>query len=131
MYRSLVSLGAFIVAFGIVLGAFGAHALKDTLTPYQLEIFKTGTLYHLLHGMAVTVIAILALNQVVSARVAARSAGLFIFGIVAFSGSLYLLAMGGPSWLGPITPLGGTAFIAGWILLGLGALKPAGNAGTN
>jgi len=104
---------AAILAFtGVALGAFGAHGLKDILVQNQtLEIWKTASLYHLVHAVA----------MLVADAPAGRfpPAGFFAVGIVIFSGSLYLLAITGVSWLGAITPLGGLAFLIGWIRLAL------------
>ena len=121
MVRFLTAAGAFSAMIGVALGAFGAHALRERLEAAALTTFETGVRYHLLHALA----------MVVSAWVATRSAGalaptagwLFLGGTVLFSGSLYLLAGGAPRWFGAITPLGGLAFILGWLLLGIAALR--------
>ena len=92
---------------GVALGAFGAHALKDTLTAAgTLDTWRTAVLYQLIH--AVALLALPAWPWV------GRS---WIVGVVLFSGSLYWLALGGPKILGPITPLGGAALLLGWALL--------------
>jgi uncharacterized membrane protein YgdD (TMEM256/DUF423 family) len=99
----------------VALGAFGAHVLKSSLTPSSLAIYETGVRYHLVHGLAVFVAAWLAgEDRTRSARLAGL---LFIVGILLFSGSLYVLAVSGVRWLGAITPLGGLAFLAGWLCL--------------
>ncbi len=100
---------------GVCLGAFGAHALRDRVTPDLLEIYRTGVLYHLVH--AVALLALAAATRAGLVRWPRLSAGLFAVGIVVFSGSLYLLAVTGVRVLGAITPLGGLAFIAGWTSL--------------
>jgi uncharacterized membrane protein YgdD (TMEM256/DUF423 family) len=97
---------------GVVLGAFGAHALRDTLAAHgSAGTWETAVLYHLVHAVALLGLGL--------ARPASpwlsRAALAWTAGIVLFSGSLYLLALGGPKWLGPVTPLGGLGFIAGWI----------------
>jgi uncharacterized membrane protein YgdD (TMEM256/DUF423 family) len=113
----LVRLGAFAMAFGVALGAFGAHGLKSRLTPDLLAIYETGVRYHLVHGLALFVTAWLAGED--KGR-AARLAGLlFVVGILLFSGSLYLLALTGVRALGAVTPLGGVAWIAAWTILAL------------
>ena len=99
----------------VALGAFGAHALKARLAPDLLAIFETGVRYQFYH-----VIGLLAVAWAVhlGAQTAARAAGwLFVAGTVVFSGSLYVLALSGVRWLGAITPIGGVAFIAGWLSL--------------
>ena len=113
----LVRLGAIAMAFGVALGAFGAHGLKPRLTPDFLAIYETGVRYHLAHGLAVFVAAWLAGEDETRA---ARLAGvLFIVGILLFSGSLYLLALTGIRRFGAVTPLGGVAWIAAWAIVAL------------
>ena len=106
---------------GVALGAFGAHSLKDVLaaSPHGTETWKTAVLYHLMHAVAMYVLA------VTRARLCAW--WLFAGGILCFSGSLYLLATLRWSWLGPVTPLGGVLFIAGWALLMFGKTPRNGN----
>jgi len=99
---------------GVALGAFGAHALKARLEAAQLATWSTAVEYHLLHAIALLA---LALYGKATGRAVQPSAALFVAGIVLFSGSLYALALGGPRWLGPVTPLGGLCFLAGWIAL--------------
>ncbi|HEX7816696.1 MAG TPA: DUF423 domain-containing protein [Dyella sp.] len=95
------------------MGAFGAHALRDVLDAKGMELWHTAVQYHFWHTLALGLAAFL------SGRPARWAAGLFGLGIVLFSGSLYALALGAPRWTGAITPLGGVAFIAGWIALAL------------
>ena len=99
---------------GVALGALGAHALRARLAPEQLASWNTAVHYHLVHAV---VILALALWAQASARSVALPAGLFSAGIVLFSGSIYLLVLTGARWLGPVTPLGGLCFIAGWLSL--------------
>ncbi len=115
----LVRLGAWAMAFGVALGAFGAHGLKPRLSADLLAIYETGVRYHLVHGLALFVAAWLAgEDQSRSARLAGV---LFALGILLFSGSLYLLALTGVRSFGAITPLGGVAWIAAWLLIALRA----------
>ncbi|GLQ90045.1 DUF423 domain-containing protein [Dyella flagellata] len=100
-------------ASAVLLGAFGAHALRSVLNPMQLELWHTAVQYHFWHALGLTG-AVLA--HAGKARRAAISA--FALGIVLFSGSLYALALGAPHWAGIVTPFGGVAFIVGWIALG-------------
>jgi uncharacterized membrane protein YgdD (TMEM256/DUF423 family) len=105
------------MAFGVAIGAFGAHGLKPRLTPDILAIYETGVRYHLVHGLAVFVAAWLAgEDETRSARLAGV---LFMVGILLFSGSLYLLALTGIRGFGAITPLGGVAWIAAWAIVAL------------
>ena len=123
--RLLLASASVSMAAAVVLGAFGAHALRDRLAPDVLAVYQTGVLYHLVHGLAALVAGVLG-----SARAGgrARTAGwLFLAGIVLFSGSLYVLAVTGVRGLGAVTPLGGVTWIVGWLLL---ATWGRGNAGT-
>ena len=105
-------------ALAVLAGAFGAHALGDR--PYATA-FTTGAHYHLVHAVAMG-IAALAARGAAKAR-AQWAARLFLAGIVLFSGSLYALTLTGVRIIGVVTPLGGLALIAGWVLLALAALK--------
>ncbi|HRG54405.1 MAG TPA: DUF423 domain-containing protein [Lacunisphaera sp.] len=109
---NLIAAG-FLGFAGVALGAFGAHALKETLVAHgSTATWQTAVLYHLVHSAA-----LLALP---GGKWAGRC---WIVGITLFSGSLYWLALGGPKLLGPITPLGGAAFLAGWALVAWHAFK--------
>lgn len=105
---------AFFGATGVLCGAFGAHALRNTIDAHGLEIWHTGVEYHLWHALAIG-LAVVASNG----RMRIAAVALFGVGIVLFSGSLYALALGAPRLTGVITPFGGLAFIAGWVCLGL------------
>ena len=100
----------------VILGAFGAHGLKDKISANLLSAYETAVQYHFYHTFALLIVALLLLQAGHKASLQV-SASLFLAGIVLFCGSLYLLALGGPSWLGPITPIGGLAFIGGWSAL--------------
>ena len=110
-------------ATAVLLGAFGAHALKDVLDTVHRELWHTAVQYHFWHALALTAVALC--NEGKARRVAMLTFGV---GIVMFSGSLYALALGAPRWVGIVTPFGGVAFIAGWIALGV-ALKQSGRVG--
>lgn len=101
-------------ASGVAFGAFGAHALRSRLDATALSTWNTAVLYHLLHAC---VLVALILFARATGRTVTLPATLFAAGIVLFSGSLYLLALTGWRWLGPVTPVGGLAFLAGWIAL--------------
>jgi len=112
-----LAVAALLGFLAVALGAFGAHALKEGLAARGMtEVWKTAVLYHL--GHAVVLLA-LAREEAVSCRVRAC----FVLGVVLFSGSLYLLAVGGPRWLGPVTPLGGLLLLAGWAGLCVNGVK--------
>lgn len=108
----------------VAMGAFGAHALRGALTPEGLAVYQTGALYHLLHAAALFGTALLARDEP-SARLAVWAGYAFAGGIVLFSGSLYVLAITGQKWLGAVTPLGGTLFLAGWALIAIAGWRSA------
>jgi len=119
--RLFMILGAVLGALGVAAGAFGAHGLKAWVSPELLAVFETGVRYHLVHALALLAAA-WASTRWTSAAI--RAAGwLFVVGILVFSGSLYVLTLTGIRALGAITPFGGVAFIAGWLLLAWGAWR--------
>jgi uncharacterized membrane protein YgdD (TMEM256/DUF423 family) len=116
--RSLLLVAALLGAAGVALGAFGAHGLRARLDARALEVWETAVRYHLVHAVALLA---LALSPYVAQL---RTAGwLFAAGIALFSGSLYALALGAPRLLGPVTPFGGLALIAGWLWIARAALS--------
>lgn len=104
---------------GVALGAFAAHGLRTTLAPEMLAVLETGVRYQTYHTFALFAAASGFARW--QARAFSLAGGLFVAGITVFSGSLYLLAFTGERWLGAITPLGGLAFLAGWLCLAWGA----------
>jgi len=120
--KLFLALGAALGACGVMLGAFGAHALKARLAPSQLALWDTATQYLFWHALGVLAVglAYIPLTESVWLRAAGT---LLVAGIVLFSGSLYLLALGAPRSLGAVTPLGGVAFILGWAALAVAALR--------
>lgn len=120
MTRLFFTAGAWLAAAAVLLGAFAAHTLEDRVTPERLEVFETGARYHIYHALALLAVA-WAWTQWPIWQVT-WAGWLFIAGIAIFSGSLYLLVLTDTRWLGAVTPIGGLAFIAGWILLGWAAL---------
>lgn len=120
--RLFVSLGSANAALAVILGAFGAHAIKTRVAPQMLEVYHTAAQYHFYHALGMLLVGVLATQM--QATGALRLSGfLMLAGIVLFCGSLYVLAITGVTWLGAITPLGGLAFIAAWIVLAVGALR--------
>jgi uncharacterized membrane protein YgdD (TMEM256/DUF423 family) len=118
MDRPFFILGAVLAALGVAAGAFGAHALRGRLTPDLLIVFETGVRYHLIHALGLLSVAWAATHW---PGQAINAAGwLLLVGILLFSGSLYDLSLGGVRALGAITPVGGVAFIAGWLALAWG-----------
>lgn len=106
--------GSLLGFVGVALGAFGAHALRERLSPAMIQIWNTAVLYHLLH--AVTLVALGLYARATGADVRIGGA-LFAAGIIFFSGSLYALSLSGIKVLGAITPVGGLLFLAGWLWL--------------
>ncbi len=107
---------------GVLLGAFGAHILKNQLTSNQISVYQTGVEYQMYHSFAILFVGLYQL-QVQSSRLLHSSAIAFIIGIILFSGSLYLLSVAGIRWIGVVTPIGGVAFIIGWLCLAITAVK--------
>lgn len=105
--------GAGLMFLDVALGAFGAHGLKNRLTPEMLTVFETGVRYQAYHALGLLLLAAL--------RGPDKAGWCFVGGILLFSGSLYALALTGVRWLGAITPLGGLLFLAGWALLAFSA----------
>jgi uncharacterized membrane protein YgdD (TMEM256/DUF423 family) len=118
MDRTFLFIGSVLGFLGVILGAFGAHALRSRLSPEMLAVFETGVRYQMYHTFAVLIVAA-AIGHAGSARLLTLAGWLFFAGIVLFSGSLYALALSGVGTLGAITPLGGLLFIAGWGCLAL------------
>lgn len=122
MDRTFFTLGAVFAGLGVALGAFGAHALRDRLPADLLAIFETGVRYQVYHALALFGV-VLALGRWPATNLSVIAGWLFVAGILIFSGSLYALALTGTRWLGAITPLGGVAFLAGWVCLILAAWR--------
>ncbi len=119
--KQFVFYGAIFMALAVVLGAFGAHGLKNILSKEMSAIYHTGVEYQFYHALGLFTVAFVA-NFNDNKQV--KLAGYFmIFGIVLFSGSLYLLSIFGINWIGAITPIGGTGFIIAWVLLALSIKK--------
>lgn len=122
MAKIFLFLGGANAALVVVLGAFGAHALKSRLSSDMMAIYHTAIQYHLFHALGLIAIGLVAAWWPGSGFL--KWAGwTMLAGIVLFSGSLYFLSLSGMRWLGAITPLGGVAFIAAWILFCIAALK--------
>ena len=127
--RWALSSGAALALLAVLSGAFAAHGLKSMLDAHQLALFETAARYQMYHALALLVVGILASAQQFSEPLLKLSAYAFILGIFLFCGSLYVLALSGITWLGAITPFGGTAFLAGWAAMMIAALKPEPNPG--
>jgi len=119
MSRTFAVWGAVLGFLAVAFGAFGAHVLRERLSTESMAIYQTGAQYHIIHALALLAVAAFADRM----KRAAIIGWLFIFGVLIFSGSLYLLAITGKNWLGAITPIGGLCFLAGWALFASGALS--------
>ncbi len=120
--KIFVILASLNAALAVGLGAFGAHSLKAKLSADLMNTYQTGVQYHFYHALGLFAVAFVA-SQLPSSVLIKWSGWLMFAGIVLFSGSLYLLTLSGIRWLGAITPLGGVAFIAAWLLLAWAGLK--------
>ncbi len=118
--------GALLGAVGVIAGAFGAHGLKSRLDADALQSFETAVRYQLVHALGLLLVG--ALNRTGLAGLSPAT-WLFVIGTLLFSGSIYALVLGGPRWLGPVTPLGGALLIAGWIAVAWAA-RGHGTTGT-
>ena len=115
--------GALLAGAGVALGAFGAHTLENVLSVERLETYGTGISYLQYHALAILVVAWLAGRQDLpeaSVRMLFRAVQAFALGILFFTGSLVTLSVTGITWLGAVAPLGGVAFMAGWVMTAVG-----------
>jgi uncharacterized membrane protein YgdD (TMEM256/DUF423 family) len=115
-----IVIGAIASLLCVVIGAFGAHSLKELLSESMMRNYETGVQYQMFHSLGLIVIGMLSFlwGKDSQARAWLNRAGwLLLLGIVLFSGSLYTMALTGKTWLGAITPIGGVSFIAGWAIL--------------
>jgi uncharacterized membrane protein YgdD (TMEM256/DUF423 family) len=119
--RLFFVIGSTSALVAVAAGAFGAHALRARLTPDLLAVFETGARYQMYHAFALLASAWAVTRWPGPWPV--RAGWLFLIGTIVFSGSLYTLALSGVRWLGAVTPLGGAAFLAGWLCLLLGAAR--------
>ena len=116
MERTFFLIGSLLGSISVALGAFGAQALRDRIEASLLANYQTGVSYMFYHTLALFIV-VLALTRWPGSSQPVWAGWLFVIGIVFFSGSLFLMAFTGMRWLGAITPIGGVAFIAGWLLL--------------
>lgn len=114
--QTIQIIGCIMMALAVAFGAFGAHALKKKLNADMMKVYETGVQYHIAHGLGILIVGILG-HSLTHSTLAVTAGWLLFAGIILFSGSLYVLSLTGVRKLGAITPLGGLAFIAGWIVL--------------
>lgn len=119
--RQTIITGSVFMSLAVVFGAFGAHIVQDMLTPERFDVYQTGVEYHFYHALGLLVLGVISMN-ITQNKWFAWCGYCFTAGILIFSGSLYLLTLTDTGWLGAITPIGGVAFIAGWIFLAAGVL---------
>jgi len=120
--KAFLILGSLNAFLGVALGAFGAHGLKTKVAPEMLTTWNTAVQYHLVHALGLLVIGMLC--HLMPGVPSVRAAGwLILLGVLIFSGSLYVMVLTGIRGLGMITPIGGVAFLIGWLLLALVGLR--------
>jgi uncharacterized membrane protein YgdD (TMEM256/DUF423 family) len=119
MARTFAIWGSVLAFLAVALGAFGAHALRDRLSVESLAIYQTGVQYQMTHALGLLILSAFA-DRV---RSIAMMGWLFVFGVLLFSGSLYLLAITGYRWMGAITPFGGICFLSGWALFAVDLIR--------
>lgn len=122
MLRRYAMIGSLNMLLSVALGAFGAHIMQARLTPERMATYETAVQYHMAHALGLILIAILA-DKLADQKKVQWSARLLLTGMIIFSGSLYLLCFTGFSMLGAITPIGGVAFLIGWLMLALAARR--------
>lgn len=118
MQRRWMMLGAILTMLSVAIGAFGAHMLKDKIGASAIATYETGVQYHMIHALALLIVGLTA-GQLGASTKLKWAARLLFTGIIIFSGSLYVLSISGIKILGAITPIGGVAFIAGWLLFAM------------
>ena len=123
-----VRAGAFSAFVAVLAGAFAAHALRSRLGAEALSAFETGARYQMYHALALLAVG-WAIQRYPGSRAAQWAGCLFVAGTVLFSGSLYLLALSGTRWLGAITPIGGVAFLLGWLCLAIASWREPASGG--
>jgi uncharacterized membrane protein YgdD (TMEM256/DUF423 family) len=121
-------LGTIFAGSAVAAGAFGAHALKGILDPSMLQVFDTATRYQMYHAFGLCIVS-WAIDRYPEQRLE-QAGWLFTIGILLFSGSLYVVSLAGIRWVGAVTPIGGLAFLAGWILLGWRVGQKSGTSET-
>ena len=114
-------------AISVIVGAFAAHGLDLTTEAGRKarDWLQTGSQYEMIHALAMLAVVVLARSMLLNGRVAVAAQCLFLAGSVLFPGALYALAFNGPRWFGAVAPIGGTAFILGWLSLAVAALMRA------
>jgi len=120
--RTFIALGALLAFLSVGLGAFGAHAVKQSIPTDMLKIYQTAVEYQFFHALGIILTGLI--YQFQPNRLIKSAGWLMFAGIIIFSGSLYILSLSGIRWLGAITPLGGTAFLLAWLILVYALIRP-------
>ncbi len=128
MARNWIVLGCILAGLGVAAGAFGAHALENTMSPDLLVVYETAARYQLIHALALLFVGLA--TELWPDRRWDVAGFLFTAGIVVFAGSLYVLALSGSRWLGAITPFGGVCLLAGWLVTALAGGRAVGQQKT-
>lgn len=121
MHRKWIVIAAVLGLIGVAAGAFGAHALKARISPDKLASFEVGVRYQMVHALAL--LAVAWVMSIQPSRAAAAAGVCMTVGVALFSGSLYGLSLTEQRWLGPVTPIGGTLMIVGWLMLAIAGTK--------
>ena len=119
--QMLIAIGSLLAALAVAAGAFGAHMLKTVLDPPMLAVFETAARYQMYHALGMIAVGLAGL--VLDRPEMARAGWCFVAGVLLFCGSLYCVSLLGIRWMGAVTPVGGVAFITGWILFGWSAWR--------
>lgn len=120
--KTIITTGAIFMALAVALGAFGAHIVQDMLTPDRFDVYQTAVEYHFYHALGLLFLGVITF-QIPDNKWLSLSGYCLISGIIIFSGSLYALTLTDTGWLGAVTPVGGFAFIFGWVFLVIGVIK--------
>jgi uncharacterized membrane protein YgdD (TMEM256/DUF423 family) len=123
MERIFFIIGSGLAGLAVATGAFGAHGLQKMVTPERLDTWEKAVRYQIYHALALLLLAWALTHWPEQTRLLTTGGWLFLLGVVLFSGSLYLLVLSDVNWLGAITPLGGVAFVAGWLCLAIAAWR--------
>jgi uncharacterized membrane protein YgdD (TMEM256/DUF423 family) len=121
--QKILAISFVLLALAVIAGAFGAHGLAKKIEPAMLDIWNKGNFYHFIHALGFLAVGLMAALNLLPESAQKWSVTLLIFGIIVFSGSLYLLAVTGIKILGAITPFGGVSFIAAWVYLAIQMMK--------
>lgn len=126
MDRIFFIIGSLLAGLAVLLGAFGAHGLKDLVAPELIDTWEKAACYQMYHALAIFLLAWAITHWPEQANLWSLGGWLFLAGAALFSGSLYLLVLSGVKWLGAVTPLGGVAFGVGWLCLLIAAWRTGG-----